>query len=108
MNMLRAVLLLLSCAPLCVTASSETLNDPTRPVGISQAQAANGEGGWRLSATRITPTQRSAVINGSRVREGEDINGARVLRIRHAQVQIATPDGVTTLQLLPAEVKKTR
>lgn len=109
MNTLRTLLLLLCCAPLSVMASTETLSDPTRPIGTpTVAAGASGNGGWRLSATRITPVQRSAVINGSRVREGEEINGARVLHIRHAQVQIATPDGVTTLQLLPAEVKKIR
>lgn len=110
MNTLRALLLLLLLCgvPVCVTASTETLSDPTRPVGTPHTPAGNGDGGWRLTATRITPSQRSAVINGSRVREGEEINGARILHIRHAQVQIATPDGVTTLQLLPAEVKKIR
>ena len=114
MNMLtRALLLLLCCAPPGVSATpdtlSNTLSDPTRPSGTPSVQGgATHETGWHLTATRITPVQRSAVINGSRVREGEEINGARVLHIRHAQVQLATPGGVTTLQLLPAEVKKRR
>lgn len=110
---IRALLLLLCCAPLGAKATPDTLasslNDPTRPSGTPSLQEGTpGAGGWRLTATRITPAQRSAVINGNRVREGEEINGARVLHIRHAQVQLATPGGVTTLHLLPAEVKKLR
>lgn len=113
MNALRASILLLCCLPPFAAATpdtiSHTLSDPTRPSGTStSAQSGTSTGGWRLSATRITPAQRSAVINGSRVREGEEINGARVLHIRHAQVQLATPGGVTTLRLLPAEVKTIR
>lgn len=103
----RALLLVLCSVPMGIRASAETLHDPTRPVDTPHPQA-GGDGGWQLNATRITPSQRSAVINGSRVREGEEINGARVLHIRHAQVQIATPDGITTLRLLPAEVIKIR
>lgn len=105
----RALLLLLCCAPPGVIAVTETLSDPTRPNGTPSAQGGSThETGWRLTATRITPAQRSAVINGSRVREGEEINGARVLHIHHAQVQLATPGGVTTLRLLSDEVKKRR
>lgn len=113
MNGLRALTLLLCCLPPFAVATPDTvgnpLSDPTRPNGTPSVQEdGNHASGWRLSATRITPAQRSAVINGNRVREGEEINGARVLHIRHAQVQLATPGGVTTLQLLPAEVKKRR
>lgn len=117
MNALRASILLLCCLPPFAAATpdtishplSHTLSDPTRPSGTSaSAQSGTSTGGWHLTATRITPAQRSAVINGSRVREGEEINGARVLHIRHAQVQLATPGGVTTLRLLPAEVKTIR
>lgn len=110
MNILmRALLLSLCCAPLGANAVTAALSDPTRPNGTPSTQDGDAhDGGWRLTATRITPAQRSAVINGSHVREGEEINGARVLHIRHAQVQLATPGGVTTLQLLPAEVKKRR
>ena len=114
-NRARASLLWLCCActPLCSSAATDTpgnpLNDPPRPSGAPSLQDGTpGAGGWRLTATRITPAQRSAVINGNRVREGEEIHGARVLHIRHAQVQLATPGGVTTLHLLPAEVKKIR
>ncbi|HEY9197719.1 MAG TPA: hypothetical protein VIR60_00045 [Gammaproteobacteria bacterium] len=115
MNGARSLILLLCCLPPFVLADSETdsgvnnvaLSDPTRPGGMG-AGADGGAAVWRLSATRITASQRSAVINDSRVREGEEINGAKILNIRHAQVDIATPGGPATLRLLPAEVKKNR
>lgn len=112
MKALRASILLLCCLPPFTAATPDTLShslsDPTRPSGTPAQSGTSTTGGWHLTATRITPTQRSAVINGSQVREGEEINGARVLNIRHALVQLATPGGVTTLRLLPAEVKKIR
>lgn len=112
MNGARSLILLLCCLPPFALsdsgADSGALSDPTRPGGAGHGAGDGGDAVWRLSATRITPSQRSAVINDSRVREGEEINGARILNIRHAQVDISTPAGPATLRLLPAEVKKNR
>lgn len=111
MNGARSLILLLCCLPPFALSDSGTdsgaLSDPTRPGGMGEG-AGGGDAVWRLTATRITASQRSAVINDSRVREGEEINGARILNIRHAQVDISTPAGPATLRLLPAEVKKNR
>lgn len=105
MNVVRMLLL---CLPLAAGADTGALHDPTRPFGAQGASEGTGTDTWRLTATRITPTQRSAVINANRVHEGDQIDGVRIVSIRHAQVDIATPAGPTTLRLLPAEVKKHR
>lgn len=107
MMTLRRSLLLL-CLPLAAAADPGTLHDPTRPYGALGARTDSGDAAWRLTATRITPDRRSAVINARRVYEGDEFDGVRIVRIRHAQVDIATPAGPTTLRLLPAEVKKHR
>lgn len=106
MNILR-ILLLAATLP-AVAADTGALHDPTRPFGAHGADKGTGAEVWRLTATRITPTQRSAVINANRVHEGDEIDGVRIVTIRHAQVDIATPAGPATLRLLPAEVKKHR
>lgn len=109
---LRTTLLMLwlAClAPLAAHGAADVIADPTRPSGMRQtADPADTAGDWRLTATHIAAGQRSAVVNGSRVREGETIGGARVLHIRHGQVQLLAQGRVTTLHLLPADVKKTR
>lgn len=99
------VALLLSCA----VAHASELSDPTHPSGtISAITELGGAGVWRLNATRITPTQRSAVINGIKVSEGGDIGGARVLHISHALVQLQSQGEILNLQLQPTQVKKSR
>lgn len=109
MTRLRTTLLMLwlAClAPVAASGAADVIADPTRPSGMPQA--ADAAGGWRLTATHVAAGQRSAIVNGSRVREGETIGGARVLLIRHGQVQLLAQGRVTTLHLLPTDVKKTR
>lgn len=85
------------------------LADPTRPSGsVAVATETRASGSWLLNATRITPTHRSAVINGTKVTEGGDIQGARVLRISHAQVQLQAQGEILTLELQPNKMKKAR
>lgn len=90
-------------------APAATLIDPTQPSGTARLDAnSGGAGGWRLSATHITPAKRLAVINGTQVAEGGLIGAARVLRVNHAQVKLDARGEIVTLRLLQAEVKKTR
>ncbi len=99
------------CIALCLCSAmvnASELSDPTRPSGSITAVEPGAVGAWRLNATRITPTQRTAVINGIKVAEGGEIGGARVLRISHAQVQLQTQGEVLTLPLQTAKVKKAR
>ena len=105
--MLR-ILLLTACLPASASADTGALHDPTRPFGAHGTDGTTGTEVWRLTATRVTPAHRSAVINARRVQEGDELDGVRIVSIRHAQVDIATPAGPTTLRLLPAEVKKHR
>ena len=92
-------------------APAAALADPTQPSGtphLNAAGADSGMGGWRLNATHITSTKRLAVINGTRVAEGDLIGSARVLQVSHAQVKLDAQGEILTLRLLQAEVKKTR
>lgn len=105
---MKRVIGLVTCLSLCAPAmaSSVALNDPTQPNG--SAGTSEADGGWQLTATRITPQRRVAVINGVDVVEGARIGSALVLRIRHAQVDLDAQGEIVTLHLLPAEMKRMR
>ncbi len=106
MNQYSGVLIALCLSGALVNAKE--LSDPTRPSGSVATVESGSVGSWRLNATRITPTQRTAVINGIKVAEGGDIGGARVLRISHAQVQLRSQGKILTLPLQTAKVKQAR
>ena len=109
MNVRNNALLCLGLLAVLRVGSAAILIDPTQPNGTPHADAANsGHGIWHLSATRITPSKRLAVINGTQVAEGGLIGAARVLRVSHAQVKLDVQGEIVTLRLLQAEVKKTR
>ena len=109
MNAWLPLRLLMVLLPAMHSATAATLSDPTQPSGAPSADTTVGEpGGWKLSATRITPMKRLAVINGQQVAEGDLIGTARVLRVSHAQVKLDAQGETVTLRLLQSEVKKTR
>jgi len=84
------------------------LNDPTHPTDpnhyFGTGQAGNGSG-WSLQSILSSPERRIAVINGSRVREGDRIGSARVMRIHDSHVLLNTGSRTVTLRLLPQSIK---
>jgi MSHA biogenesis protein MshK len=84
------------------------LNDPTQPTdpalyfGTGQDRKSNG---WSLQSILTSPDRRIAIINGSRVREGDRIGSARVVRIRDSHVLLNTGGRTVTLRLLPQSIK---
>ena len=108
MNVRIRMFLYLGLLAVLRAAPAAALADPTQPSGTPQVGTDSGMGGWHLSATHITPGKRLAVINGTRVAEGDLIGSARVLQVSHAQVKLDAQGEILTLRLLQAEVKKTR
>ncbi len=73
------------------------LPDPTRPaywlqqsqpVFVEQVQQPGRKIEWRVSAIRIAPDDRTAIINGKLVRVGDTVSTAIVREIQHASVII--------------------
>ena len=60
---------------------------------------------WALQSILFASDRRIAVINGTRVKEGDRIGSARVVRIRDSQVLLDTGGRRLTLHLLPQTVK---
>ena len=59
-----------------------------------------------LQSILYASERRIAVINGTRVREGDHIGSARVVRIKDSQVLLETSRGMRTLRLLPETLRR--
>ena len=74
---LSAVVLL---APLLVH-GADILRDPTRPFSVP-ALAASSHATFVVSAIFISADRRVAIVNGLRVTEGDEVDGAIVVKIQ--------------------------
>jgi len=84
------------------------LSDPTRPTDPSLYFGNNdngSEGEWSLQSILYASDRRVAVINGTRVREGDRIGSARVVHIQDSQVVLNAGGRKLTLHLLPTTMK---
>ncbi|MFV1982264.1 MAG: hypothetical protein ACC657_01895 [Thiohalomonadales bacterium] len=64
---------------------AKALIDPTRPPGVSfqlKSSVVPKKSLWRLNSTLIASSRRSARINGKLVRQGDSVNGARIIDIQ--------------------------
>ncbi len=86
---------------------ADGLDDPMRPPEFAPpGVSAKVDKGWRLSAIRIDADQRLAIINGRRLETGDWINRAQVVEILPQQVTLQGADGVFSVRLIRARVKK--
>lgn len=73
---------------LAVASSPAQLPDPTRRVALSATVAPQADQAFRLQSTVIRGEERVAMVNGQRVREGDLVDDARVIRIDHGAIEI--------------------
>jgi hypothetical protein len=105
----RVLLLLI----LPLTAGAEQLTDPTMPPDFLQLQvAADGDVDtavekFRLSGILLSPEGSSAIVNGKRVKVGEEINGGQIVAIEAGMVSIQTAVELVELRLIPMQIKTT-
>ena len=86
---LAGLVLLLATGPL-----GADLPDPTQPAARPPVQPAkNAEVNWVLSLIKTTAVERTAVLNGRLVREGDRIDSAQVVRIGPASVVMLNDNG---------------
>jgi len=107
-----SALLLCSTAATAATPTALFPDDPMRPPA-TKAMSSTAPSGTRqrrealqLNAVRITDQQRSAIINGQRVAEGERVGTARVVSIESASVTLERTGSRFTLNLLPSTFKR--
>ncbi len=86
------------------------LSDPTRPPDY-QAVSAGTAGAvaapqWALKSILISPSRRSAVLNGRAVKEGEQLEGGvKVLKIQPGSVLLKGAQGEFSVNLLSVSIK---
>jgi hypothetical protein len=77
--------ILLMSAVLAMTGQAETLSDPTRPAEYQANVIAQDLPpelvDWRLTAIRISGPDRSAIVNNTIVREGDNVGLAKIVQI---------------------------
>ncbi|WP_259057514.1 general secretion pathway protein GspB [Methylohalomonas lacus] len=97
-------------------AAAESLPDPTRPFGydtspieiVEEDELPREQVNWRLSGIRISPDDRSAILNGRLLREGEMVDGAELVEIRPASVLIDFDNKRIRVDLLTLDIKQER
>ena len=105
-----AVLLL---APV-LAAAQETLRDPTRPYSaraVATTPSGGGGGGKVTSSFRVTAIftsdmRRIAVVNGRRVAEGDQVDGATVVEILADRLRLEYSGKSITSRVLPYGFRK--
>lgn len=94
---------------LAFAASAAPLGDPTRPPQVEADPAGAGASAQsRVETILIAPDRRLAVIGGRIVRVGDEIGGARVVRIRESGVTVRRDGREEELPLFQGIEKKRR
>lgn len=99
-------LLLMGCA---LSAGSHALNDPTQPTDPAAyfgTATSRENSSWSLQSILSSPQRRIAVINGTRVREGDRIGTAQVIRIHNSGVVLDTSGRRLILHLFPGAIEE--
>lgn len=87
--------------------AAEPLPDPTRPpaaLGMEAAEVAPS--GPVLQSILISPSRKSAIIDGKMVGLGDRYGAARVVRITETEVVLKTGAATETLRLFPDVEKR--
>lgn len=95
------------------TSIAEVLEDPTMPPGYMKpgsngvaASAQETSGSLKVTAIQLSAKAHSAVINSEKVRIGDSISGARVLRIEPNKVVVDLKGERRELPLIATEFKQ--
>jgi hypothetical protein len=111
MNVLSTIILGVISALVAAAESGVELPDPTRPYAYAAAVEVRqdlpaGQVQWRLNGIRIREDERSAILNGTLVRAGDTVGGARVLEINPAEVVLLQDSQKVVVKLMLSGIKK--
>ena len=86
------------------TDGAELLRDPTRPYS-ARAVVPSSVGSFVVSAIFVSKDRRVAIVNGQRVIEGDQIDGATVIEILADSLRINFHGKEISTRLLPAGLR---
>jgi MSHA biogenesis protein MshK len=83
------------------------LHDPTQPTDPADyfGGGIRSNSAWSLQSILSATDRRIAIINGTRVREGDLIGSAKVISINESTAVLNTGGQSFTLRLLPTSIK---
>ena len=99
--LMSAVMLL---GPL-LTDGAELLRDPTRPYSARSFVRATAPT-FKVMAILVSQQRRVAIVNGQRVTEGDQVDGATVVEILRQELRLDFRGKEITARLLPAGLRK--
>ncbi len=110
-SLLRLPLMLAALLTSLHVLCADELQDPTRPAFLNPgsetaAGTANTAPSLVLTAIRLSPNRRSAMINDRTVKVGGRVGDARVVAIDRDGVRLQRGTEQFTLHLLPIKVKQ--
>jgi len=95
---------------LIANAAAEIKEDPLRPPGYRDAgagaQTRRNAPSWRVNEILISDSRRVAIVNDSSVKQGEFVNGARVVAIEPGYVRLEYNNRLITARLKTLPVKR--
>lgn len=88
---------------LILPAAAQELTDPTRPAEFRPASVAEDLpaelSNWKVTGIRVTPDDRSAIVNGAIVRAGDETGQATIREIHADRVIIEYRDKLVSVRL---------
>lgn len=96
----RLLVLVFVIAGLQAAVAADSLRDPTRPTEFSTEPSAAPVSRLSVSAVFISGERRVAIVNGRRVREGDEIAGAIVAGIEGNNVRFVRQGETLVVPLL--------
>lgn len=118
MNILNTNIWLITCCLLVSSMSTyanNNLPDPTKPADYRtelpepvyvEAVTKEKKISWRVSAIRISPADRTAIVNGELVRVGDEVSSGEILEINPLSVVLNHNDQKLIVRLFNSIVKK--
>ncbi len=94
-------------AAMLLSQQVQAFHDPTRPTepDVYFGSSIRNNSAWSLQSILSASDRRIAIINGTRVREGDVIGSAKVISIGESKVVLNTGGQRFTLRLLPTSIK---
>lgn len=103
-----AAVISVTAAFACNAALAQAMTDPTRPpVELTEAasrEAASSE--LVLQSVMITPTLKTAIINGEIVKLGGKFGNAQLMKISENEVVLKSGDQIQVLKMYPSVEKR--
>ena len=97
-----------------LTDGAEVLRDPTRPYSVAPvvvvtptgAKAIARASGFSVTAILVSQKRRVAIVNGKRVSEGDQVDGATVVKILADRLRLDLDGKEFTTRLPPDALRK--